>query len=138
MTATSSFTYSSPAALDVTALKNYVAREHTLEASNPNWATAKSRFYTFAEHHIFAEACVRRKPTDVELRFAERRLTDEQYDALLSLEMTDSCGIPMDAEDVATVKSMHIEAFYRYRSITHSKHRPGMAVVIAGELIIAF
>lgn len=138
MIKTPRFTYSSPAALDVTTLKNYVAPENTMEAENYNWARAKSRFYTFAEYHIFAEACVRQKPTDVEIRIPGRRLSDEQRDALISLEMTDSLGTYMGAEDEAVVESMNIEAFYRYNSITHSRTRPGMAVVIAGELIFVF
>lgn len=132
------FAYASPAELDVTKLKNYVAPENTLEAENHNWANAKSRFYTFAEYHIFAEACVRRKPTDVEIRTPEFRMTDAQHDALLSLEMTHSCAIELDAEDAAVIKAMNIEAYYRYSSITHNRNRPGMAVIIAGELIIAF
>lgn len=132
------FTYSSPAALDVTKLKNYVAPENTMEAENRDWANAKSRFYQFADYHIFSEACVRRAPTDVELTRAEFRCTDEQRDALLSLEMTYSCSTDMDDEDMATIKAMNIEAFYRYHSITHSRHRPGLAIVVGGELVIVF
>jgi hypothetical protein len=132
------FTYSSPSALDVTTLKNYVAPENTMEAENKNWASSKSKFYEFDEYHIFARACVRREPGEVELSNAVTRLTDEQHDALVSLEMTDSCGIDIDKEDMDIVEAMNIAAFYRYRSITHSKHRPGMAVVIDNELIIAF
>lgn len=132
------FVYSSPAELDVTKLKNYVAPENTMESENRDWANAKSRFYRFAEHNIFAEACVRHNPTDVEIKRATFRCSDAQHDALLSLEMTDSCGTGMDAEDMAVIEAMNIEAFYRYRSITHSRHRPGLAIVVGGELVVVF
>jgi len=131
MKSTADVTYLNPKLFDFTTLDNYVAPENTLEAENPTWVDAKSRFYSLGEYHIFSESCKRRSPEEIEIKSSGIQFSDEEHDILLSA-MSDY--IELNKKEKAILKNLNITAFFRHKSIIHSRGFHGLAVVKDNKL----